>query len=346
MKTRAASSAGPTEVSAEIETIAAQWLARSASGLDAAAQTELATWLAANPAHAEAHRRLGGMSAALQRARAQGLGPAISTQLAARRRRRFRRTTLGAAALAVVVSLAVLRWPAGPASTKAVPATMAQAPAPVRTLPDGSVVELNGDAQLSVDFSGPLRRVELRRGEALFHVAKDPSRAFVVRANGVDVRAVGTAFTVRVEPAVLQVLVTEGKVDVDDSSRGESLLPKDPSGAAQLLTAGQLALVQAPDSATSRPSVQVNHVAPEEMKARLAWRPSRIEFEGVTLAEAVAQMNLGQSVRVVADPALHALRVSGTFQKDDPETFARLIAATFDLRVDRHGESEIALRKK
>jgi transmembrane sensor len=54
-----------------------------------------------------------------------------------------------------------------------------------------------------------------RSGEAHFFVEKDPQRPFVVNAAGIDVRAVGTAFNVRIDPAAVEVLVTEGRVRVD-----------------------------------------------------------------------------------------------------------------------------------
>jgi|GEM_PF-4045706 len=64
-------------------------------------------------------------------------------------------------------------------------------------LPDGSVVELRDAAEvLVVEFSEALRRVALHQGAAHFAVEPDPERPFEVVADGVTVRAVGTAFCV------------------------------------------------------------------------------------------------------------------------------------------------------
>src|SRR5204863_5888557 len=80
--------------------------------------------------------------------------------------------------------------------------------------PDGSVVELNRGAVVSAHFTASERRMRLVSGEANFKVAKDPQRPFVVEARGVAVRAVGTAFNVRIDAVSVEVLVTEGVVNV------------------------------------------------------------------------------------------------------------------------------------
>jgi transmembrane sensor len=80
-------------------------------------------------------------------------------------------------------------------------------------LPDGSLVELKEGSRIAVDFSAEQRQVRLV-GEAHFQVARDAARPFVVNAQGVMVRAVGTAFSVRVDSDEVQVLVTHGSVHV------------------------------------------------------------------------------------------------------------------------------------
>ena len=103
------------------------------------------------------------------------------------------------------------------------------APVTQRTLEDGTVVELNKGAVLAVEFSARVRRVRLERGEAHFTVTKNPARPFIVSARGMDVVAVGTAFNVRLDSAVVEVLVTEGRVRVSE-------MPEAAAGAAEEAT--------------------------------------------------------------------------------------------------------------
>ena len=136
-------------------------------------------------------------------------------------------------------------------------------------LPDGSVVGLNTNSVVEIVYSAAERRIRLTRGEAFFTVAKNPNRPFWVEADGVSVRAVGTAFDVRDRPDAIEVLVREGKVQVH---RAGSAQP------AALLVAGEKAVVsRAATSAAARVSVAaMKLVAGEPVRRFLAAtdRPS------------------------------------------------------------------------
>ena len=95
--------------------------------------------------------------------------------------------------------------PGAPITTK-----VAKVMAPDRqVLPDGSLMELKGDAQVVVSYTEDERRVVLRRGEAHFEVREDAGRVFVVDAGGIEFRAVGTAFAVQLGATRVGMIVTE-----------------------------------------------------------------------------------------------------------------------------------------
>lgn len=338
----------PAHVRRPVDQAAAQWVMRRRTGLDAAGEAEFAAWQAADPAHVESLQRMTALADAFQRARSSGAGDAIVTELRIReRRRRRRRRIVAGAGLAAVLVWAAGWWgPAARPEPSAVLTNAARSAELMRRLPDGSIVELNVGARIAVRFESDRRLVELTEGEALFRVEKDAARPFVVRAAGVEVRAVGTAFNVKLAGRVVEVLVTEGKVGVDDAAQGHSLLLAPPGEAAAVLVAGQGVTVQpAPAGDAPRP-VRVAAVAPAEMKERLAWRIPRLEFDGVELARAVEQLNRVNRVQVSIEGAgLGRLRVSGTFFPDDPRTFARLAAASLGLEAQPRGEGEIVLRE-
>ena len=200
--------------------MASQWVIRRASGLGEAEERELAAWVAANPAHEEAIRRFSEMSAALH-ARSGTGGSAGDIAVAALRPCPNGGGPAGDAWVghldpkpAGLALLAAAWWhrsesdpgrrPPGPAALS-VPVRPFE---PIRRLPDGSIVELDAQSEIAVNFEPSVRRVELVRGEALFKVQKDPNRPFIVRAGGVEVRAVGTAFDVRLGSAAVEVFVT------------------------------------------------------------------------------------------------------------------------------------------
>src|SRR6266851_9607598 len=83
------------------------------------------------------------------------------------------------------------------------------------TLADGSTVTLNTNTILETDLRWHTREIYLCKGEAHFQVAHDRSRPFLVHAGDAVVRAVGTAFEVRVlTDQHVSVVVNEGRVEV------------------------------------------------------------------------------------------------------------------------------------
>jgi len=184
-------------------------------------------------------------------------------------------------------------------------------------------------------------------------VEHDSGRPFIVATEGVEVRAVGTAFNVKLEAATVDVLVTEGKVRVDDPVMGRSLLPQSArqetvpfAGAVEpVLVAGQEAVVNI-EHTPDRTPARVVQLGSDEISRTLSWRIPRFDFDGVELGDAVQRINRMNRVQIMlADDSLARLRLSGTFSPDDPETFSRLVAATFSLRVEHQGGDDILLSR-
>jgi transmembrane sensor len=337
---------------------AAAWVVRSDRGLSASEQDELSAWLARDPGHGAAlarYRRHWGRLDPLADWRPEhGMQPNPDL-LAPPLRRRVRRAATLLAPLAAAV-LGWMLWPdRSPPTLLPPPATLlaGAVTASQRVLDDGSVVELNRDADLAVVFTPGERRVVLRRGEAHFAVTRDEARPFVVQANGVDVRAVGTAFNVRLDPAALEVLVTEGSVDVRRAAMPPPAAGNDteslpalnvaPPVAIPRLTARQRALIPL-GSGSRAPEVAV--LTQGEIERVLAWQHRRLDFNDVPLHEIVAEFNRRNVIQlVVVDPELAATRISAAFRSDNLAGFVRLLEAGFAVRAETRGDAEIVLRR-
>ena len=86
----------------------------------------------------------------------------------------------------------------------------------VTTLEDGSTVYLEANASISYPstFAPDQRKVELK-GNALFSVAKNKNRPFIVEVNGITIEVVGTIFAVESDSGnSFELSVKEGKVNV------------------------------------------------------------------------------------------------------------------------------------
>jgi transmembrane sensor len=209
-------------------------------------------------------------------------------------------------------------------------------------LADGSLVELNAGGAVEPAFSASERRVRLVRGEAHFTVMKDPARPFIVEIGDVAVRAVGTAFNIRLARGAVEVLVTEGKVRVDDAAKGASLLPHHDAASTEppVLAAGHRIVV--PTEAPA-PTVPVA-VTTAEIERVLGWQGTHLVFQRTPLEEAIAAFNsFNHRQLVLGDPRLRTRRLGGSFRADNVDAFVRLLETGFDIRAHPRGENEIVL---
>lgn len=339
----------------EIDALAAEWVARRDAGLAPHEQAEFERWCAASVLHAEALARFERTWAALGRPRRTGAQGELQREIAGvARRRRQRRAAVAAVVMGGLV-VGVAWWQSAPRGAEAEPAaagrTIVHEPAR-ETLPDGSVVGRAAGAEFTVDFSGAVRRVTLQRGEVHFSVVKDPARPFVVVAGGVEVRAVGTAFSVQLGAAQVEVLVTEGQVAVEHSLPAQGPRSPGPGGPDQseplapvYLDAGKSLVIEVALQPVAAAAPAVQTVAPAQIAERLAWLNPRVEFSGAPLTEVVAVLNRYNRTRfTLGDPALAGVPLSGLFRADDPETFTRLLETGFGITSERRGD-EIILRK-
>jgi transmembrane sensor len=338
-----------------IEATAAAWLAERDDGFTPQQQAQFERWRQADRRHAAAVDRLEQTWTALKQLREYRPEALVhpDRDLLARPRTRkvvlFPALVTALAAAAVIALAAVWFWPRATPASAVQPDHFATTTGGYQrtTLTDGSVVELNASSEVRVHYTAAERRVQLVRGEANFTVAKNRERPFWVEAGTVAVRAVGTAFNVRMDARAVEVLVTEGKVQVDRTAVAGAAVPAAQSVVAiPVLSAGQRATVLLLPDAVAAPAPQVELVAPEVMREALAWQGPRLVFSDTPLSEVVAQFNRRNQVQLVlGDAELGALPVGGSFRAENVEAFVRLLASDADIAVTRDGPDRIVLRK-
>jgi transmembrane sensor len=328
---------------------AANWLVSIEEGLTPEERVQLEHWLAADPAHAQALMRMAehwdGFDELAELAdilplnrRTQRQGFTLKLAVAA------------AAVLVIVASGLFFAWNrgerAGVESASIAAASGSSRSATIDggaeignsrklqtfvgqqlTVPlaDGSVVTLNTNTSLDVQYFDAERRITLNRGEAIFSVAHDTARPFRVHAGERMVQAVGTVFNVKLESKDdVRVTVTEGKVKVVD--RPTAAQPE------LFVSAGESAVL-------SEAKPQIRRIETAQIEASQAWQHGVLIYQGETLDTVIADVSRYTNVRFsIADDSIRNKRVGGVFRAGDVDGLLLALRESFGIEPRREGD--------
>jgi len=212
------------------------------------------------------------------------------------------------------------------------------------TLADGSRVLLNTDSRIQVNYSAQQREVFLLRGEAYFEVAHNAERPFLVYAGANMVRAVGTAFTVYLKKQDIEVVVTEGIVELSAMANGSG----GRTAKNLIKPAIKLADIKAGQSADFNQEVEsIQPVMPLEIKRKLSWREGILAFSGEPLEQVVAEISRYTPVTIViSDPAIRNVRIGGYFKVGATDALLEALETSFGVRVNRVNDKLVYLAAK
>ncbi|WP_426992414.1 FecR family protein [Methylomonas sp. CM2] len=273
-----------------IEREAVVWLARQLSGeMTDRELAEYRIWLARDPQHAAADRKMQRLARLLPQAigavdaqpSATAIAPCPRTPDAKMppRRRMFRRAGSLGGGLAVAASLVwavcggyCVNWLSHPWADYR---TLVGEQRTVQ-LSDGSTVHLNTDTALDVNMSAGERRVQLLRGEAEFEVAHDSQRPFRVTSGQATTEALGTRFVVRYANAAGDVTLLEGKVRTTRTNHQGQLLGN---------------VILEPGEHIAFNDDQLGAVQATDLSIADAWRRGRIVMNFVPLQDVVDEIN-------------------------------------------------------
>lgn len=302
-----------------IDAEAAAWLARLHGDAEDDVRSILDAWLAEDPAHAAAFERASETWAILPRAARYGeeeVRPRLSSP-----RHGMLRPAAVAACLAALIGFGALWWSLDDAGAYATRTGEQK----VATLEDGSRIALNTDTQVDVRFDSGRRRIELDRGEAMFEVAHDAARPFVVVAGDTRIEAIGTVFTVRRTNDDVIVTLIKGKVAVSNQRPGAR-------------GASDVRVVLQPGEKLTEPHDGPSRIEPESVEVATAWRRGQTVFRETPLGAAVSELNrYGGPPIVIDDPRVAALPVSGVFSTNAAD-FAEAVAVLHGLRIEKEGD--------
>ncbi len=288
----------------------------------------LRAWMQRSPRHHEEITRL---------ALLWGRMDALATLMRAPAKASRRSVTARAAMAAAVLLAVALAWPVWQYSQSQTGIAYHTQVGEQRRvlLPDGSTLLLNTDSQARVLFTEAERRIALDSGQAHFEVTPDPSRPFVVDAGQGTVRAVGTAFSVYRQGSVVDVAVTEGKVEVRPRS---PVFSTHPATAPITLHAQQRTRIdQAPTT--------VRSMSPAQQEQELGWQQGVLVFQGETLAQVLDEMGRYSHQRIeLADPKLAQLRIGGRFDAGRTDSLLKALHEGFGIQSRREADRVLLYR--
>ena len=165
-------------------------------------------------------------------------------------------------------------------------------------------------------FTDRGRKVRILKGEASFDVSHDRSRPFDVEVRSAVIRAVGTAFNVRLRPAVVELTVTQGTVTAyTGNTPGVQI------------SAGSGAVIQPR-------SISLTHLDPRLIDQRTAWREHMVELDGQTIEQAANEFNRYRVAPIlIGDTRVSSLRVGGRFRITDSKAFLSALRSSLPIRV-------------
>lgn len=291
---------------------ASAWFALIQGGEPSEAErAQLAAWIAADPAHAQAYAELESLWAASARLLAPRKPPAVHTQMS---RRRF--VGLGVAASAAAVTAgATTFWLKGMSSPFADVRTAVGERRTVN-LPDGSTLELAGNTALNVDFSANKRALQLLQGEAFFNVSPDDARELTVSTEAGRIATREGEFCLSCEGATAMLAVSRKTVRVITASQQTDV----EEGLSLHFSANQSGAIQHAD-----------------LDQLLAWRNGRLVFFDTPLIMVVAELQRWREGKIfIPDKQLAARRVSLILNLNRPEQMLDVLSKALSVRTARY----------
>jgi transmembrane sensor len=211
-------------------------------------------------------------------------------------------------------------------------------------LRDGSVVELNSETRIVVNYSSDKRSITLQTGEVLFNVKHDSTRPFTVRTGRSVIEDAGTVFDVyrrpHSRPYSTLISMVEGRIRIRLPAVAAPHTGLDESRT----RTGSAWSSPAPPEFGAGQQVELSeetgaiHVLPalteQDLLRRLAWCDGRVKFENTPLSDAVEQFNRYHPQKIkLANAALGSkYRVSATFEIGIVSDFLAAMREQLDLR--------------
>lgn len=213
-------------------------------------------------------------------------------------------------------------------------------------LPDSSILTLNTDSLVKINFTPQQREIILEKGEVHIKVAHNKARKLILSAGEKSFVAIGTAFNVRYDKqSTLELIVTEGKVGIADFEHIdeiEALFSRSNKNSQLLVNAGERVIIPPKD-------ILLHHEIKKEnienkVADSLAWREGKLIFKGETLEKVIDEMSRYSNIDIELEgEVLKNIRIGGRFRTGDIDGFLDILNQQFNIKSNRLSRTHIQL---
>ncbi len=206
------------------------------------------------------------------------------------------------------------------------------------TLPDGTLVALNSNSQLTFPkhFKGDVREVTIQ-GEAFFDVTPDPEKPFIINAGNAQVKVLGTSFNVNAYPEneTVEVVVKTGKVQLIRKIQGNN---SETSDKVFLVPGDKGTLINESNLIEKTENKNPNY---------MAWKTHDLIFDDVPLSEVIQCLEKVYHVDIrVTEPGMNNLLLNAHFNKKPVDFVMDVVRLTFNLELTMENEQFILSSRK
>ncbi|MFD2572297.1 FecR family protein [Spirosoma soli] len=200
------------------------------------------------------------------------------------------------------------------------------------TLPDGSLVTLNGNSRLRYSprwTAGHTREVWLD-GEGFFSVThqQNHERFIVHLPNKSTIEVLGTQFNVLARESRAKVVLNKGKIQLHVGEQAQNKL---------IMKPGDLVYADV--------QTRTYYCKRVDPAAQSAWQTGKLMFDGTSLAEVAQILKDTYGVTVeIADPELRRQTISGTIPNQSMSTILNGLSSLFDLKITQHNNKILIKR--
>jgi ferric-dicitrate binding protein FerR (iron transport regulator) len=191
-------------------------------------------------------------------------------------------------------------------------------------LNDGSLVWLRGESKL-VYYEKPdegIRYSELQ-GEALFEVAKDAARPFIIQCGEVRLKVLGTSFSVKTGINELELKVLTGKVNLS-SEVNKVTVDVEPNEQVTYRSNGEIEKLS---------------LAKEAVAAITENTGYNMQFSNISMAEVFKGIEGKFDVKVnLVNPRIGNCHITADFTDHSLESTLQMITEVLDVNYSREGD--------